>query len=112
MDNVSEDNTARLKKLVSDYGRELIIKGASEFNALMEQLGVPKYRGSYATHFRKFFHLIVKEDVDRLLYIDSDSIVPGSLKPLLELNMGDAVAGVVLDSLGSPKFEFSKLIAI
>lgn len=101
LDSVSEDNTKRLKRLVSDYGRELIIKDASEFNALMEQLGVPKYRGSYATHFRKFFHLIIKEDVDRLLYIDSDSIVPGSLKPLLELDMGDAVAGVVLDSLGN-----------
>lgn len=101
LDCVSEENTCRLKKLVKDYGRELIIKEASEFNALMEQLGVPKYRGSYATHFRKFFHLIVKDDVNRLLYIDSDSIVSGSLKPLLELDMGDAVAGVVLDSLGN-----------
>lgn len=101
LDNVSEENTNRLRKMVSDYGRELIIKEASEFNVLMEQLGVPKYRGSYATHFRKFFHLIIKEDVERLLYIDSDSIVTGTLKPLLELDMGDAVAGVVLDSLGN-----------
>ena len=65
LDNVSKENTNRLKKLVSEYGRELVIKEASEFNALMEQLGVPKYRGSYATHFRKFFHLIIKEDVER-----------------------------------------------
>lgn len=105
LDNVSEDNLSRLKKLVSDYNRELIVKDASEFNSLMEQLGVPKYRGSYATHFRKFFHLIIKDDVERLLYIDSDSIVPGSLKPLLDFDMEDAVAGVVMDAL-MPNYKY------
>lgn len=104
LDAVSEDNTNRLKKLVSDFNRELIIREASEFNSLMKQLGVPKYRGTYATHFRKFFHLIVKDDVERLLYIDSDSIVSGSLKSLLNFDLGDAVAGVVLDAL-LPKYK-------
>lgn len=100
LDNVSDDNKKKLVQLIDDYKRELIIVDAAEFNALMEKLGVPKYRGSYATHFRKFFHMIIKDDVESLLYIDSDSIVTGSLKPLLNLNMGDACAGVVLDALG------------
>lgn len=101
LDNVSQDNKGRLSEMVYSYGRELKIVDANEFNKTMQELGVPKYRGSYTTHFRKFFHLFMGEEVKRFLYIDSDTIVPGSLKPLLELDMGDACGAVVMDSLAN-----------
>lgn len=101
LDNVSQNNKDRLSKMVNSYGRELEIVDANEFNKTMQELGVPKYRGSYTTHFRKFFHLFMGEDVKRFLYIDSDTIVPGSLKPLLELDMGESCGAVVLDALGN-----------
>ncbi|MBR3307486.1 MAG: glycosyltransferase family 8 protein [Lachnospiraceae bacterium] len=107
LDNVSEKNRGRLEKTVESFGRDLRITDAKDFNRLMEELGVPKYRGSYATHYRKFFHLIIDEDVERLLYIDSDTIVDGSLKELLSLDMGDACVGVVLDVLGT---KYKKLL--
>jgi len=101
LDRVSELNQKRLMELAEQYGREMVIVDAVEFNKTMEELGVPKYRGSYTTHFRKFFHLILPESVERFLYIDSDSVVPGSLKPLITLDMGDKVGAVVLDALSS-----------
>lgn len=101
LDHVSELNQNRLKEMVSSYKRELIIIDAGMLNKTMEDLGLPKYRGSYTTHFRKFFHLFMGKDVERFLYIDSDTIVPGSLRPLLDLNMGEHVAAVVLDSTGN-----------
>ena len=99
LDNVSDENKNRLSQLVREYKRELIVVDAAEFNTLMEKLGVPKYRGSYATHFRKFFYKIIRDDVERLLYLDSDTVVTGNLKSLLELDMGESCAGVVLDAL-------------
>lgn len=99
LDNVSDENKNRLSQLVREYKRELITVDAAEFNMLMETLKVPKYRGSYATHFRKFFYKIIKDDVERLLYLDSDTLVTGSLKPLLQLDMTTACAAVVLDAL-------------
>ncbi len=101
LDEVSEENKDRLLKMSDKYGRELRIIDADNVRLLMEKLGVPKYRGSYATHYRKFFHLIIDDDVERLLYIDSDSIVCGSLKSLVDMDMGDACVGVVLDALGN-----------
>lgn len=101
LDNVSQSNKDRLSKMVDSYGRELEIVDANEFNNTMQELGVPKYRGSYTTHFRKFFHLFMGEDVKRFIYIDSDTIVPGSLKPLLEIDMGESCGAVVLDALGN-----------
>ena len=101
LDNVSEKNRDRLSEMVKEFGRELVIVDAAEFNDTMVRLGVPKYRGSYTTHFRKFFHLFMDDSVKRFLYIDSDTIVPGSLKPLLELDMGESVGAVVMDSLAN-----------
>lgn len=101
LDDVSQENRDRLSRMVESYGRKLIVVDANKFNITMQELGVPKYRGSYTTHFRKFFHLFMGEDAKRFLYIDSDTIVPGSLKPLLELDMGEACGAVVLDALGN-----------
>ncbi len=99
LDNVSGENKNRLIKMSEIYGREIRIVNADEVRSLMEELGVPKYRGSYATHYRKFFNLLIDDDVERLLYIDSDSIVCGSLKTLIDVDMGEACVGVVLDAL-------------
>lgn len=101
LDRVSEENITKLKSMVESYGKKLVIVDALIFNQTLEKLGVPKYRGSYATHFRKFFHLFLEDDVKRFLYIDADSVVTGSLKPLLNLDMGDKCGAVVLDALSS-----------
>ena len=66
LDGVSAKNKDRLSDMVRSYGRELVIVDADEFNETMEKLGVPKYRGSYTTHFRKFFHLFLDDNVKRL----------------------------------------------
>ena len=101
LDEVSDENKNRLLKMSDKYERELRIIDADNVKSLIEKLGVPKYRGSYATNYRMFFHLIIDDDVERLLYIDSDSIVCGSLEALTDMDMGETCAGVVLDALGN-----------
>ena len=101
LDNVSSDNKKRLCDMAEKYNRDLRIIDANDVKEKMIKLGLPKYRGSYATHYRKFFQLVIDEDVDKLLYIDSDSIVCGDLSTLLKIDMKDACVGVVLDSLGN-----------
>jgi lipopolysaccharide biosynthesis glycosyltransferase len=46
-----------------------------------------------------FFHTFVAEDVDKLLYIDCDTVVCASLAPLLTLDMQGKAVAVVRDSL-------------
>lgn len=99
LDRVSQKNKNRIDKMMEDYSREWICIDADDFNSRLAKLGVPKYRGSYTTHFRELFHLIIKDDVEKLLYIDSDTIVPGSLRELFAMDMGDACVGVVRDAL-------------
>lgn len=107
LDAVSEENVIKLKKMVEEYKRELITFDAANINELLKKLNVPMYRGSYATHYRKFFHLFLPEDVEKLLYIDSDSIVPGNLEELINLDFKGRCIAVVLDALGG---KYKKLL--
>lgn len=101
LDNVSEENKTKFFRIADDYGREFIFKDAKEFNEELERLNVPLYRGSYTTNYRMFFDKIISPDATNLLYIDCDTVVCTSLKPLLELDTGEKVASVVLDSLAN-----------
>lgn len=101
LDNVSNDNKSKLQNLSDNYNRKLVMVDAKEFNITLSKLHIPLYRGSYTTNYRLFFDKIISSDVDRLLYIDADTIVTGSLKNLLEFDMKDYPVAVVQDSLGS-----------
>lgn len=100
LDHVSMDNQRKLTETVEEYGQQIVLIDAEEVNALLEKLGVPMYRGSYATHYRKFFSMFLPEDVERLLYIDSDSVVLGDLGWLVDCDLQGKCIGVVLDALG------------
>lgn len=48
-----------------------------------------------ASYYRLFLDELLPESVDRLLYLDGDLVIRGSLRPLLDLDISDAVlAGV------------------
>ena len=98
-DNVSERSLSLLTSQAEKYGRELIIVDAAGIVETIKKLNIPSYRGSYTTNFRMFFHTFVADDVDKLLYIDCDTIVTASLAPLLSIDMQGKTVAVVRDSL-------------
>ena len=98
-DRVSDASREKLADQAARYQRELIFVDAAEIVEQIKALNIPSYRGSYTTNFRLFFHTFVREDIERLLYVDCDTVVTGSLAPLQPLDMGDKVVGVVRDSL-------------
>ncbi|MBQ8357381.1 MAG: glycosyltransferase family 8 protein [Clostridia bacterium] len=99
VDRVSEGSREKMATQAERYGRELIFVDAAAIIEQIKALHIPSYRGSYTTNFRLFFHTFVRENTERLLYIDCDTLVTGSLLPLAELDMGDKVIGVVRDAL-------------
>lgn len=94
-----EESVDKLKKMVASFGRELIFPDASELFEKFKEWNVPKYRGSYAANLRLFLPAFIGSDVDRILYIDADTIVAGSLMPLMEADLDGKAVGMVLDSL-------------
>ena len=52
---------------------------------------------SVATYYRLFFPSLLNPEIDKLLYLDSDTIVIGDLKELYNINIGKFPIGVASD---------------
>lgn len=109
-DNISDDNIERLKRQVAEYGdtrRLIVIDGRGWVDRLVS-LGVFPYRGGQTTNLRLFFMEYIEKDVERLLYLDCDTVVCGKLDELFDAPMDNSPAAVVLDSLSGK--EYKKII--
>ena len=98
-DHVSEENKEKFLRQAEAFGRELILVDAGQIVERTKELNIPSYRGSQAANSRLFFDTFLPPDAERLLYLDCDTLVCGSLAELLTCDLGGAAAGVVRDSL-------------
>lgn len=98
-DNVSKSNLDKIRIQIEKYGAHYVQVDANEVINEIKKYGIPKYRGSYTTNFRLFFHMYIDKDVKKVFYLDCDTLILGSLKEILEEDMGEACACVVQDSL-------------
>ena len=91
-DYISEKNVCRLKGLVASYPfaeLNVVIVDDSKLRGL-------KNTWTIYTWYRVLLPDILDEDVHRVLYLDADVLVAGSIGPLFRLDMTDkAIAGTV-----------------
>nr|MBA2761518.1 glycosyltransferase family 8 protein [Segetibacter sp.] len=57
----------------------------------------PDSQFTIATYYRLYFHALIPEGIDKLLYIDTDTIVIGDLKELYNIDIGNAPIAAVAD---------------
>ena len=98
-EGLSQESLKRFEDLAGQYKRELVFVDTEELVTMMKDMNMPSYRGSYAANMRLFLSFLLPEDVDRLLYLDADTIVEGDLDKLAGLQMGEYPVAMVLDSL-------------
>lgn len=99
-ENLTRKSQEKLTIQVHRYGRRIHFIKTGKLIEKMRQLGIPEYRGSYATNMKMFVADYLNDDIDRLLYIDSDTIICSDVSPLISWDMGDKPIAMVLDSLG------------
>lgn len=98
-EELSQFSCARFRTLSAEYGRCLSFVNTESLMVLMKEMNMPSYRGSYAANMRLFLSFILGDDVDRILYLDADTIVTGKLDELCTIDMGDHPVAMCLDSL-------------
>lgn len=99
-EELSRNSKDKLCELAKTYERRVIFKDTKELVKDMKEWGIPAYRGSYAANMRLFLPLILEEEMNRILYLDADTIVNGSLRELMKTKMDGFALAMVLDSLG------------
>ena len=105
-DHISEENRVKMRECVSSYGRELVFVDGQELLDSPEAKRMQDYKGT-----RKNTHSFLKmlvidrlpDDVSRILYLDSDTLVLERLNKLSDFQMNGCVIGMVMDSLVDKK---------
>lgn len=107
LDNVSEENQIKIKKQIEKQNANYIPVDAGTIIEKIIELGIPKYRGSYAANYRLFFEDFILEDTDRLIYLDCDTLIVNDLNKMVNYDLGECCVGVVQDAVVD---EYRKLI--
>lgn len=85
---IDDDNREKLKCVVEDHNCDFIfIEAVHILKPVFEKIQLDTFRGSYATFSRAFISYLIPEDIEYLLYIDSDTIVDGSIADLCNIDM-------------------------
>ena len=79
---ISDMNIVKLNRLAEQYGRSITLVDAKDIDNFFVRNGARIWRGSLATFYRLFIDQVIPENVDRVLYIDADTVVVDSLKDL------------------------------
>ena len=99
-EGIGPENRERLSTLASIYGREIRIIPMPDINSRYS-LGLKDVRSDwfFNSYSRLFLHDILPQDVDRVLYLDSDTLVLSSLEGLWGVDFGQCCFAAVIECL-------------
>ena len=100
---ILQSNKEKLNSVASSYGKVIEYLPAKQLlEGIQKSLHLKDFRGSLATYSRAFIDRIIPDYVQRLLYIDSDTVVIRSISELNIFDMGEAcMAGIVSELFSS-----------
>lgn len=97
--NVATETLLKLKSQLDSCSISYILIDAQDWTAKLDAVGFPRYRGSHAASLKLFAPAFVDEDIERILYLDSDTLVMDSLDRIWSLDLGNAAIGMSQESL-------------
>ena len=102
-------NKQRLNQVAGNYGKRITYLNARPVTtAVKEEFPHLKgWRGSMAPNAKCFVEQIVPGYVERLLFIDADTVVAGSVMDLQSMDMGGAALGVVPGNTKEKRIAFN-----
>lgn len=98
--DMGKKNQSRFEQLEEKYQQKIHIISVGDQLKKIERLNLAQYRGSAMANLRLYFDKYVPQRVQRLLYIDADTIICGSVSPLANMKMEDKMLGMVCDAYG------------
>lgn len=95
-EGLKTENERKLKDLAHSMGGELSV--CIMDREVVSQFPMPSFMSSHisiATYYRLFVERVLPKTIDRVIYMDCDIVVRGSLQPLFEIEMAEKAIGAV-----------------
>lgn len=97
-DNISKDNINKFEKSCKKYKRNLILLDTSKILCkLKDELHVSPFKGTYTTYFKLMIINDLKLPSDRILQLDGDTVINGTLEELCDMNISDCILAATYD---------------
>jgi len=109
-DRISDTNLEKFENCCKHYGRNLIVLETTEIiTKLKDELHVAPWFGTYTTYFKLFAFKDLQLPTDRVLQLDGDTIINGSLAPLCDMDLDGYLLAATYDLTRS---DYKELIGI
>ena len=95
--DMSQKNRDRFLALAEQYQRIVRFLDANKIDQFCEENDLVKWNNSYATYYKLFALSVIEEDIDRLIYLDSDMLVISSLASLMSIDLENNILGMCID---------------
>ena len=97
--DVKYENRLKLQELVHRYRQEIIFIDAKSYIKKLQKSNLNTYRGSYSAAVRFGVGELLPDYVNRILYIDCDTLVVGRIKALYNYDLSTKVIGMCYDCI-------------
>lgn len=94
---ISDKNKQKFEMLAQKYNRTITIINAEPIDKFLSDQNVKLWKGNRTAWYRLFFEQIMPNDIDRLLYLDSDTIIVGDLSELQNFNFKQNKAAAMMN---------------
>lgn len=108
-DKISKENLNKMQKLCDSYSRNFYIVNTQEILQKLLDLNVSPFKGTYTTYFKLMAINELELHGDRILQLDGDTVINGSLEPLCTMDLNDYILAATYDCTMN---DYKKLIDI
>ena len=95
--DLSEENKSKFEELGRQFGREMLIVDGAPYVEKIKQLGFKPFHTVYLTNLKLILGDYIRADADKVVFIDCDTLVTGSVGRFVEYDMGDKCIAMARD---------------
>jgi lipopolysaccharide biosynthesis glycosyltransferase len=95
----TSDDKCKIQKLVESYKAKVKFINCEFILEKIEMTKVNKLKGNYIAYIRLFMGEFLPKDIDKVLYLDADTIIVDSIERLFELDMKDKILAGAKDHI-------------
>lgn len=111
-DHISDVNLANLQRIGQKYRREIRIIDISKALSTFEKKGIGKYANENGGGYTASAKLLIPDlisDVEKVIYLDCDTLIRGKISELVEIPMGNKSLGMAQDCIQN---RYKKFISV
>src|SRR6266571_2288458 len=88
-DQISEQNKQKMQAVCSQYNRAITFVNTDKILKALKKLKVAPFKNTYTTYFKLMALNDLPVNTDRILQLDGDTVINGSLKELCDVDLTD-----------------------